>query len=171
MRRLVSSFDAPLSTAHERTAPWRDAHFGPALLLAGFVALFSTGRAEPAPSAPPTKVITVSGEVVDTWCNVSGLMYGLGTAHRQCAVWCTMGGIPVSIRDEAGAFFLILRVEGDGFNAANPRLAQFQGHQVEVRGEVLERDGVTYLLVDAILDDAGVINETHGTYGIQPFGF
>ena len=34
----------------------------------------------------------------------------------------------------------------------------------------LERDGVTYLLVDQIADDKGVITMTHEEYGIQPFG-
>jgi hypothetical protein len=39
-----------------------------------------------------------------------------------------------------------------------------------VNGELLERDGVKYLLVDQIADDKGVINLTHDEHGIQPFG-
>jgi hypothetical protein len=114
--------------------------------------------------------VRITGEVVDTWCNVSGLMYGLGTAHHQCAVWCALGGIPVSVRDGDGNLFLVLRLEEDEANAGNPRIARFQTHQVTVDGELIERDGVRYLLVTKIADDKGVINMTHDEYGVQPFG-
>ena len=46
------------------------------------------------------KRVTVTGELIDTWCYVTEIMYGLGTAHHQCALWCAIGGIPVSIRDD-----------------------------------------------------------------------
>jgi hypothetical protein len=31
--------------------------------------------------------VRVTGELVDTWCSTSGIMYAYGTAHHQCAVW------------------------------------------------------------------------------------
>lgn len=121
-------------------------------------------------SAETGRIVKISGEIVDTWCNVSGLMFGLGTAHHQCAVWCTLGGIPVSIRDKDGNFYLVLKVEDDDHSVASPRLARFQTHEVTVEGELLERDGVKYLLVTQVADDKGVINMTHAEHGIQPFG-
>ena len=48
-------------------------------------------------AAATGKRVTVTGEIVDTWCYVTEIMYGLGTAHHQCAVWCAIGGIPVSV--------------------------------------------------------------------------
>ena len=36
--------------------------------------------------------------------------------------------------------------------------------------ELVERDGVKYLLVTKVADDKGVINLTHEEYGVQPFG-
>jgi hypothetical protein len=125
------------------------------------------GRAADAQSGT---IVTISGEVVDTWCNVSGLMFALGTAHHQCAVWCTLGGIPVSIRDRDGNFYLLLKIEDDDRSVASPRLARFQSHEVTVKGELLERDGVKYLLVNQVADEKGVINMTHAEHGIQPFG-
>jgi hypothetical protein len=116
------------------------------------------------------KRVQVVGEFVDTWCNVSGLMYGLGTAHHQCAVWCALGGIPVSIRDKEGKLYLILRLEEDEANASNPRIARFQTHQAIVDGELIERDGVRYLIITKVADDKGVINMTHAEHGVQPFG-
>lgn len=123
-----------------------------------------------APASAQSRRVQITGEVVDTWCNVSGLMYGLGTAHHQCAVWCALGGIPVSIRDRDGNLFLILRLEEDEANASNPRIARFQTHEVTVDGELIERDGVRYLLITKVADDKGVINMTHAEYGVQPFG-
>lgn len=114
--------------------------------------------------------VTVSGEISDSWCTISGLMFAKGTAHHQCAIWCALGGIPVSIRDANGDLYLILRIGDDEDSAANPRVARMATHDVTVDGELLERDGVKYLLVDKIADDKGVITMTHEEYGIQPFG-
>lgn len=137
--------------------------------IAGVLASFA--RILPARAALPTpKPVRVSGELVDTWCNVSGLMYGLGTAHHQCAIWCALGGIPVSIRDKDGNFYLILKVEADTENAANPRMARIQTHEVVVDGDLIVQDGVNYLLISKVADDKGIINMTQDEYGIQPFG-
>lgn len=53
---------------------------------------------------------------------------------------------------------------------ANPRLVTIAAHQVTVDGDLWQRDGVSYLLVDKVADDKGVVNLTHGEYGIVPFG-
>ncbi len=114
--------------------------------------------------------VQVTGEIVDTWCAITGIMYGFGTAHHQCAVWCAVGGIPVSIRDDAGNYYMVLKLEGDDRSVANPRIVDIQTHRVTVDGTLVERDGVRYLLVDAVADDRGIVNLTHEEYGIQPFG-
>ncbi len=114
--------------------------------------------------------VSITGEIADSWCTVSGLMFAKGSAHHQCAVWCALGGIPVAIRDAEGGLYLILRIGDDTDSAANPRIARLMAHEVTVDGELLERDGVRYLLVDKIADDKGVINLTHDEHGIQPFG-
>lgn len=135
------------------------------------LALFAMLLASPAiAQAQSGQRVTVTGEISDSWCLVSGLMFAKGTAHHQCAVWCALGGIPVSIRDAQGKLYLILRIGDDDRSVANPRVARLASHEVTVDGEVLERDGVTYLLVDQIADDKGVITMTHEEYGIQPFG-
>ncbi|CAN7644520.1 hypothetical protein LJR009_005820 [Bosea sp. LjRoot9] len=121
-------------------------------------------------AAQDGKRITVTGEISDTWCTISGLMFAKGTAHHQCAIWCALGGIPVSIRDAKGELYLILKIGDDEDSASNPRIARMATHEVSVDGELLERDGVKYLLVDRIADDKGVITMTHEEYGIQPFG-
>ena len=143
------------------------------LIAFAAVALFCLAQVDSAALAQAPargKRVQVTGEFVDTWCNVSGLMFGLGTAHHQCAVWCALGGIPVSIRDANGALYLILRIEEDEENASNPRMARFQTHQATVDGELMERDGVNYLIITKVADDKGVVNMTHAEHGVQPFG-
>ncbi len=136
----------------------------PALAVALAAAIWA------APASAAGQRVQVTGEVVDTWCTVTGIMFGKGTAHHQCAVWCAIGGIPVSLRDKDGNFYMILRLEEQEDNAANPRIARFQSHEVTVDGELVARDGVNYLFVTKIADDKGVVNLTHDEYGIEPFG-
>lgn len=115
------------------------------------------------------KRIKVSGEIVDTWCYISEIMYSQGTAHHQCAIWCAVGGIPVSIKDAKGDVFIILRIEEED-PVDNPRVIKIQTHHITVDGDLYERDGVKYLIVTKVADDKGVINLTHEENGIQPFG-
>lgn len=131
--------------------------------------LLSILAASPA-TAQDGRRVSITGEISDTWCTISGLMFAKGTAHHQCAVWCALGGIPVSIRDAQGDLYLILKIGDDEDSVANPRIARMATHEVTVDGELLERDGVKYLLVDKIADDKGIITMTHDEYGIQPFG-
>jgi len=146
-----------------------------AALLAGLVA-FSLARAavaqdaRPVQSTPAPKRVTVTGEVIETWCSVSAIMFASGTAHHQCAAWCTAGGVPVGIKDKDGNYYMILKLEDDETNVANPRLAHFLTHEVTVDGDLIERDGVKYLLISKVSDDKGVINRTHEEYGIVPEG-
>jgi len=124
----------------------------------------------PAAQAATSKRVSVTGEIVDTWCYVTEIMYALGTAHHQCAVWCAAGGIPVSVKDKAGNVYVVLKVEGDATNVANPRILKIQTHKVTVDGDLYERDGVKYLIVTKVANVQGIVNLTHDEYGIQPFG-
>lgn len=120
-------------------------------------------------AATPNR-ITVTGEIIDTWCYVTEIMIAAGTAHHQCAIWCAAGGIPVSIRGDDGNVYVVLKVEDDSTSNANPRLLRIQTHQVTVDGDLYERDGVNYLLVTQVADDQGIVDLNHETFGIQPFG-
>jgi hypothetical protein len=134
-------------------------------ILMGIVLMFSVSSAEAA-----GKRVTVTGELVDTWCAVSGIMFGYGSAHHQCAVWCAIGGIPVSISDKEGKTYMILRLEAETDNAANPAIARFQTHEVTVDGDLVERDGVRYLFVTKIADSKGIVTLNQDEYGVIPFG-
>jgi len=133
------------------------------------VGLIACGLGAPAHAATPSRV-QVTGEIIDTWCYVTEIMYALGTAHHQCAVWCALGGIPVSILGDDGKVYMVLKVEDDDSNVASPTVVKIQTHQVTVDGDLYERDGVNYLVVTAVEDDQGPVNLTHEDFGIVPFG-
>ncbi len=122
-----------------------------------------------AQAAAPQR-IEVTGEVIDSWCYITEIMYPEGTAHHQCALWCAAGGIPVGILGDDGEVYLVLKMGGDTTSVANPTVLDIQSHRVRVDGDLYLRDGMKYLLVDRIITDAGIVNQTHEDYGIQPFG-
>ena len=124
----------------------------------------ATGTAH---AADPQRV-TVTGELIDTWCYVTEIMYAEGMAHHKCAIWCAVGGIPVSIRGDDGTVYVVLKVEDDSTSVANPRLVKIQTHQVTVDGDLYQRDGVNYLLVTQVADDHGIVNFTHEEHGVAP---
>jgi hypothetical protein len=143
--------------------------FKPAAAVLLAIWLAAGGTAAGATGSKPERV-RVTGEVIDTWCYVTEIMFAEGTAHFQCAVWCAFGGIPVSLRSDDGEVFMLLKIGDDDTNVANPAVAVFQAHQVTVDGDLFRRDGVNYLLVTRIATDEGVVNITHDEMGIQPFG-
>lgn len=114
--------------------------------------------------------VAVTGEVIDSWCYLTEIMYPLGTAHHQCAIWCAAGGIPVGLLDDEGKVYILLSFGGKGQSVADPDVLQLQTHRITVEGEVFERDGMTYLVADRLVEDKGIVNFTDEEYGIQPFG-
>lgn len=123
-----------------------------------------------APAQAAGTRVSVTGEVIDSWCAVTGIMLGYGTAHYQCAVWCAIGGIPVSIQGNDGKIYMIVRLEDDADTLTNPRIARFQTHEVTVDGDLVARDGVNFLFISKVADDKGIINLNHAEHGIVPFG-
>jgi len=95
-------------------------------------------------NAATPKRVKITGEIIDTWCYATEIMYGLGTAHHKCAIWCAVGGIPVSIKGTDGKDYMILRVEGDDTSGANPKIVKIQTHQVTVDGDLYVRDGIYF---------------------------
>ena len=133
-------------------------------LAAGLAAL-----ALPAGAATPERV-KVTGEVIDSWCYITEIMFPEGSAHHQCAIWCAAGGIPVGILGADGQIYMVLKVNQDSTNVANPAILKIQSHQVTVDGDLYVRDGINYLVVNQVVADAGIVKVNHEEWGIQPFG-
>lgn len=120
-------------------------------------------------AAAPERV-KVTGEVIDSWCYLTEIMYPEGSAHHLCAVWCATGGVPVGIKGDDGQVYFVLKLGADSQNVANPGVLEIQSHKVTVDGDLYTRDGLNYLLISQVVSDEGIVNLTHDEYGIQPFG-
>lgn len=119
------------------------------------------------------ETVTVTGEFMDSWCYISQVMgpsdFTLGSAHHKCAVWCAAGGIPVGLIDEQGDIYFVLKVEEEeGMAYPGTAVLERQSHVVTVEGELIERDGLKYLLIGEILSDEGIVRRTHETVVIIP---
>lgn len=127
----------------------------------------------PAPHAAGTgggQRVTLTGEVVDSWCQISGVMEAEGSAHHQCAVFCLAGGIPVGLLTEDGRVYIVLKSEGDTHSATSPRWIDLATRKVTVSADLIERDGTGYLIIDKIVTDHGLVNVNHVGKTLWPFG-
>ncbi len=116
------------------------------------------------------KRVSVTGEVIDSWCYITEIMFATGTAHHRCAIWCAAGGIPVGILADDGQVYMVLKMGDDSTSVANPAIMRIQTHRVTVDGDLYRRDGINYLLIGRVVTDQGIVNQTHDDYGIQPGG-
>ena len=89
-----------------------------------------------APSAQAAQRVEVTGEVIDSWCYLTEIMYPEGTAHHLCAIWCAAGGIPVGILADDGTVYIVLKFEDDATSVANPAVMAIQSHRVRVEGDL-----------------------------------
>ncbi len=121
-------------------------------------------------AAQAAQRVEITGEVIDSWCYLTEIMYPEGTAHHQCALWCAAGGIPVGILADDGTVYTVLKLEDDATSVANPAVMEIQSHRISVVGDLYTRDGINYLLIDRVVGDEGIVKLTHDDYGIQPFG-
>ena len=124
------------------------------------------------PAAAAGQRVQLTGEIMDTWCYVSEIMGAseavLGTAHHQCAVWCAAGGVPVGLLSEAGEIFMILKLGDQDTSNADPRILEIQSSRVTVDGDLYERDGIKYLLIDEVVANEGIVNRSHEDFGVIP---
>ena len=134
--------------------------------------VFNLGLAVPGFAASSKQQrILIKGEIIDSWCQISGIMGpALGTAHHQCAIWCAVGGIPSGIMGDDGTVYIILKSDAGGQNVANPGLLDIQSNHVTAQADMIEKDGVKYLFIDAVIANDGTTKITHPALGILPFG-
>ena len=125
-----------------------------------------------APAFAAGERIQVTGEAIDTWCYMSGVMGGgdstLGTAHHTCALWCAAGGIPVGLLTDDGTVYMVLKLAGDDASAGGDTYLKVASHRLTADGMHYRRDGVDYLVVSDVVADEGITRMTHEDYGVVP---
>ena len=116
--------------------------------------------------------LRVTGEMIDTWCYYSGVMGGpdsvTGSAHHTCAMWCAAGGIPVGLLADDGTVYMVVKWQGSADVADGETLLTVASHRLTADGMHYRRDGIDYLLVEAVVEDEGIVNRNHEDYGVVP---
>jgi len=142
---------------------------GTALALAALGALWTTEA-----RAAAGERMRVTGEIMDTWCYLSGVMGGpeavVGSAHHTCALWCAAGGIPVGLLAEDGTVYFVLAMENSPEIVGTDTLLEIQSDRLVADGLVYERDGNRFILVEKVVANEGITVLNHEDYGpVPPF--
>ncbi len=95
----------------------------------------------------PTEV-TVMGEVIDSQCYLS--MGAKGDDHRQCAIDCANGGIPLAILEEKTGNVYFVGNAKEQMKGANDLLVDHAAHKVSVTGKLYEKGGARMILVKTV---------------------
>jgi|ERR1041385_4055270 hypothetical protein len=98
------------------------------------------------------KEITMTGEIVDMKCYLTGMMGGKGDDHKQCAIDCIKGGLPVGILDDKTEKVYTV-VPKKGMEGANNALVQYAAQKVALTGTLVEKGG-TKMFVYTKVDQA-----------------
>lgn len=123
-------------------------------------------------AATEGKRVTVTGEIMDTWCYYSGVMGGqdavVGSAHHTCAIWCAAGGIPVGLLTDTGEVYLVLEIQGVGTADGKQTVLEIQSDRITADAMLYERDGFKYLVVEKVTSNEGITKLTHADFGVVP---
>lgn len=108
------------------------------LLSIVFIFLLAPGysqspTAKAAPSRTNAVPVTVTGEVVDTWCYSSHVMgEGRGPKHEKCARSCIAGGVAIGIVDDQGKLYIASKHHG--YQGCMDLLMKYVAKRVTVSG-------------------------------------
>jgi hypothetical protein len=94
---------------------------------------------------------TIRGEVVDLQCYMSGATgTGKGASHKDCAISCAKGGIPLGILEDKSNTLYLAGQTKDAMKGANEMLLPFVAEKVTVTGRIYEKGGIKLLMIKKI---------------------
>ena len=89
-----------------------------------------------------SKETSVTGEVIDVKCMLTGMMGGHGEDHKQCAIDCIKGGLPIGIlEDKTEKIFTTVPKKGMGGAANDSLLMSLISEKVKLTGAFAEKGG------------------------------
>jgi len=146
--------------------------FVTALGLAAATTISTPALMTSAHAAANAKPVEIKGEIIDTWCYLSGVMGGqdavVGTSHHTCALWCAAGGIPVGVLTEEGDIYMVLKLKGEEVLEQSDAIMEIQSDVITAKGLHYVRDGVNYLIVEDVIANDGITNINHNDIGPVP---
>jgi hypothetical protein len=98
----------------------------------------STGQEKEKLKEKNKKEITVTGEVIDVKCYLTGMMGGRGEDHKQCAIDCAKGGLPLGILEDKTERVYTVVPKG-GMKGPNDDLVQYIARKVTLTGIMVEK--------------------------------
>jgi hypothetical protein len=95
------------------------------------------------------KETTIKGDIIDTKCYLTGMMGGRGEDHKDCAIACIKGGLPVGILEErTGKVYVVVPAKGQ--KGANEALVQYAAETVTLKGMFLEKGGTKVFAYNSV---------------------
>jgi len=92
--------------------------------------------------------VSVVGEVVDSRCYIS--MGARGEDHKQCAIDCANGGIPLAVvEDKTGTVYFIADAKNQ-MKGANDMLVEHAAERVTVKGKLVEKGGAKMIIAQSV---------------------
>ncbi len=112
-------------------------------MWAGFLTVLSLSTAY----AAETKAVTVTGEIIDTYCY--SLLGAKGAGHRPCAIECVQKGIPAGLLEDGSnkVYILLPNKEKSPLpKAVIDKMAQ----KVTITGKTYMVGGSQFLTIESI---------------------
>lgn len=111
-------------------------------------------NAKSSPAAVSVKTnaepITITGEVVDTWCYTSHVMgEGRGAKHQKCATTCIAGGVAPGIVDDQGNLYIAAKHKA--YEGCRSLLLPYAAKRVTVKGWVARKGGCQVLKITSVV--------------------
>src|SRR5262245_37515987 len=113
----------------------------------GLALLVGTATVATADMKGGEKDVSVTGEVIDTFCY--GTMGAKGTGHKQCGIDCAKKGIPVGLLEKGSEKIHILLPNKDK-TALPDDVVNKMGETVTVTGHPHTKGGVAFLTVESV---------------------
>src|SRR5262245_7737638 len=113
----------------------------------GLALLFGMTALATADTKGGEKDVSVTGEVIDTFCYAG--MGARGTGHKQCAIDCAHKGIPVGLVEKGSEKIHILLPTKDK-TALPDDVINKMGETVTVTGHPITKGGVAFLTVESV---------------------
>ena len=111
------------------------------ILAAGLLSLAATS-ALVAQEKMAMKEVTVTGEIIDTKCYLTGMMGGQGEDHKQCAIDCIKGGLPVDIlEDKTEKVYSIVPKKGMTGANVDTAITKLIAQKAKLTGMFIEKGG------------------------------
>ncbi len=90
------------------------------------------------------------GEILDSKCYLGVMKPGRGKTHQDCATRCISGGVPpLFVTSDPDGAQLLLLITGTSGEPIGRELLDRIAEPVSVEGELVERDGLSYLRANA----------------------